>query len=320
MFTRCRPHVLAGTLALAIGLVVAFPSLAFADSGWATWYGPGFQGNTMSDGQPYNMYDPTTTASNIFPFGTWLKVINPANGRSVVVQVRDRGAFSQALDLSFAAFKLLANPADMWVQITYQVVSGPDGNPIATRPAPSSRGNRPAPATQYTVQSGDTLGSIAAQVGLTTDQLTAWNGLSDPNAITIGQTLRLTSPPQTAPAPATPAAAPATQSYVAQNGDSLSSISQKFGISLDQLAAANGLNDPNTLAIGQTLRIPGSGSGAGRTSVTAAKTKSYTIQPGDTLFGIAQNSGISVDSLISMNQITNPNLVQPGNTIQIPSR
>jgi len=105
-----------------------------------------------------------------------------------------------------------------------------------------------------------------------------------------------------------------------QNGDSVSSISQKFGISLDQLAAANGLNDPNTLAIGQTLRIPGSGSGTGRTSGTAATTKSYTIQPGDTLFGIAQNSGISVDSLISMNQITNPNLVQPGNTIQIPSR
>ena len=320
MFTRCRPHVLAGTLALVVSLVAAFPALASADSGWATWYGPGFQGNTMADGQPYNMYDPTTTASNIFPFGTWLKVTNPTSRQSVVVQVRDRGAFTHALDLSYAAFKLLANPADMWVQVNYQVVSGQNGNPVAARPAPSSRGNRQAPATQYTVQSGDTLGSIATQVGLTTDQIAAWNGLSDPNAITIGQSLRLTAPPQPAQARAGSAAMPSTRSYVVQNGDSLSSISQKFNVAVDQLASANGLNDPNALAVGQTLTIPGSGSSGGVSTGPASTTKSYTIQPGDTLFGIALNAGTSVDSLIGMNKIADPNLVQPGMTIQVPSR
>src|SRR5579883_148402 len=111
LLSRIQVGMSAFALAAAIGMLTT--GLASADTGVATWYGPGFQGNTMYDGQPYDMYDPTTTACNIYPLGTWLRVTNPVNGRSVVVQVRDRGAFSHALDLSYAAFKSIADPALM---------------------------------------------------------------------------------------------------------------------------------------------------------------------------------------------------------------
>src|SRR5438094_30900 len=82
------------------------PGRAGAEQGVATWYGPGFQGQPMSNGQIFNMYDPTITASNRYPLGTWLMVTNLANQRQVIVQVRDHGAFNHALDLSMAAFSL----------------------------------------------------------------------------------------------------------------------------------------------------------------------------------------------------------------------
>ncbi len=77
--------------------------------GVATWYGNDFHGEPMRNGDPYNMYDPTTTASNAFPLGTWLRVINLDNGASVEVRVTDTGAFRYPIvvDLSMAAFERL---------------------------------------------------------------------------------------------------------------------------------------------------------------------------------------------------------------------
>lgn len=315
LLSRCKTGVGALALVAAVGLV--FPGLAMADSGVATWYGPGFQGNTMYNGQPYNMYDPTTTASNTYPLGTWLKVTNPANGKSVVVQVRDRGAFSQAFDLSYAAFKAIADPALMGIHVTYEVVSGPSGQPVATpalpastaRPKPSSRSSQRQPATQYVVQPGDTLGGIADKLGMSEASLALLNGLSNPNSITVGQALQLkalTSNTATGGEPAS------QRTYVATDGDTLSSIAQKFGVSVESLSAANDLTDPNALAVGQKLVIPG--------GKTPPPTKTYLVQQGDTLFGIASHFGISQDSLAGANDIANPALIQPGMHLTIPGQ
>jgi LysM repeat protein len=288
-----------------------FPAAAAADGGFATWYGPGFQGNVMADGAIYNMYDPTTTASNSFPFGTWLRVTNPANGLSVVVQVRDRGAFSQAFDLSYAAFKDIADPALMEIPVDYMIVSGPSGAPVAaarTRGAPASRGGRPAPATQYLVQPGDTLSGIASQYEIDPATLAQWNGISDPNVLTPGLTLRLTAPAAAAPAPA---AAPGAH-YVVQPGDSVFLLSRRFGVSADQLATANGLTDPNSITIGQTIVIPSAGP-------AASPAPTYVVRPGDTLSGIATTFGVSVDSLQRANGITDPLTIQPGTKLTIPA-
>lgn len=83
-----------------------------ATVGTATWYGADFHGRLMANGEIYNMYDPGIAASNIYPLGTWLRVTNQNNGRSVVVRVTDTGSFggSTILDLSYGAFSQIADP------------------------------------------------------------------------------------------------------------------------------------------------------------------------------------------------------------------
>ncbi len=78
-------------------------------SGHATWYGPGFVGKAMANGQTYQPGDPTTTASNAFPLGSVVKVFSPQTQRMITVDVRDTGRFPypDVLDLSPAAFQSL---------------------------------------------------------------------------------------------------------------------------------------------------------------------------------------------------------------------
>ncbi len=76
--------------------------------GRASWYGPGFHGNTTANGETYDQWA-MTAAHKTLPFGTQLRVTNTANGRSVVVRINDRGPFiaGRDLDLSRAAAEAL---------------------------------------------------------------------------------------------------------------------------------------------------------------------------------------------------------------------
>ncbi len=87
--------------------------------GLSTWYG-GVDGfgpeDIMADGSYFNPDDPTITAANRWPLGTWLKVC--LGDRCIGVQVRDTGAFTHALDLSHAAFSQLAPPSIGVIAVT----------------------------------------------------------------------------------------------------------------------------------------------------------------------------------------------------------
>ena len=71
-------------------------------NGMASWYGPGFQGNTTANGEIYNMYG-YTAAHKSRPINSWLKVTH--GGRSVFVRINDRGPYvgGRILDLSFSS-------------------------------------------------------------------------------------------------------------------------------------------------------------------------------------------------------------------------
>ena len=111
-----------------------------------------------------------------------------------------------------------------------------------------------------------------------------------------------TPPPNPTPPPAD------YITYVVQPGDTLSEIAVRYGTTYQALAALNNISDPNLIHPGQTIRVPEKSGSAPRY---------YTIQSGDTLSGIAVRFGTSVTTLMSLNGITNPNLIYAGNTIRI---
>ncbi|TAK33349.1 MAG: LysM peptidoglycan-binding domain-containing protein [Chloroflexota bacterium] len=235
-------------LPLLLTLLALPPRLATADEGYATWYGMPFHGRLMSNGQRFDMNDPTTTASNQYPFGTWLRVTNPANGKSVTVQVRDRGKFSHALDLSYAAFAALEDPKKMRIRVSYEVVSSPAGSAF-TAPAPSlapktpptpvptaapTRTPTPQPAPQasplptakpqsageHVVAAGETLFGIARRFGVALADLMHINDITDPDQLSIGQRLALKEDPG-AERRSTPPEGPSTRSGAAPTDPAL---------------------------------------------------------------------------------------------------
>lgn len=84
-----------------------------------SWYGERFHGNHTASGEIYDMNKMTTAVGlnngkKLFPFGTWLKVTNLRNNKSVIVKVNDTGSFhnknkKRILDLSRGAFSKIAN-------------------------------------------------------------------------------------------------------------------------------------------------------------------------------------------------------------------
>lgn len=102
-----------------------------------------------------------------------------------------------------------------------------------------------APATStYTVQSGDTLSSIAAKFGTNYQALASLNGISNPNLIYVGQALRVNG-----------SANAGSVYYTVRAGDNLSAIASRYGTSYQSIAALNGLANPNLIYAGQTLKI-----------------------------------------------------------------
>lgn len=76
----------------------------FHEVGVASWYGRRYHAKKTSSGEPYDMYA-MTAAHPTLPIPSYARVTNPANGRSVVVRINDRGPFlgGRAIDLSYAA-------------------------------------------------------------------------------------------------------------------------------------------------------------------------------------------------------------------------
>lgn len=124
-------------------------------------------------------------------------------------------------------------------------------------------------AASYIVKSGDTLSSIAAACGVTTNALAAANGLQLTDTIYVGQRLIIPSTSTSA----TPAASSKTKiacanPYIVRRGDTLSKIARLCGVSIASLKRWNGLKT-DTIRIGQSL-------------VTRAKTPTLMVSPATT--------------------------------------
>ena len=98
--------------------------------------------------------------------------------------------------------------------------------------------------------------------------------------------------------------------HVVQWGETLSLIADKYGVTMEAIMAANGLDDPNMIYVGQRLSIPGAGSRGGGCDY-------YTVQAGDTLTGIAWRYGTTANALTQANDLDS-DLIYVGQRLCVP--
>ncbi len=164
------------------------------------------------------------------------------------------------------------------------------------------------PSNTYTVQKGDTYYLIAKKCGVTLNSLLNANGAEGNSFLYVGQKITI------------PSSANGLTSYTVQKGDTYWTISQKYGISLSSLLAANNATNNSVLYVGDIVKIPqGNNNSSGNSSSTPSITyKTHTVSSGDTLWNIAIKYGIPYKELLDTNSLTESSYIYNGMKLTIP--
>jgi LysM repeat protein len=204
-----------------------------------------------------------------------------------------------------------------------------------------------AQETIHVVLPGENLFRIAQQYGVSVDAIAQANEIANTWQIFAGQRLVIpttqTTAPETAPQPtAAPAlqptpepaqaaqqtqpeasAAPQPRYHVIAWGDSLASIATRYGLTTRQLMDLNSIRNPNLIYAGQRLIVslddaPVETTGSDLPVSIVASSTTHIVQTGERLSAIAQLYGVSWLAVAELNNITDPNLIQPGQELVIP--
>ena len=197
-----------------------------------------------------------------------------------------------------------------------------------------------ATSTTYTVQSGDSVWKISNDHGITMAQLIEWNNIKN-NFVYPGQQLIVSNggssntganTGNTSGSNSSNSSSSNTASgtkYTVKAGDSVWSVSNKYGITMAQLIQWNNIQN-NFIYPGQQLTVSNSGStnsassntgsSANTNNSSSANTGSsssqgtYTVKAGESVWSVANKNGITMNQLIEWNNIKN-NFIYPGQTL-----
>lgn len=113
--------------------------------------------------------------------------------------------------------------------------------------------------------------------------------------------------------------------HVVAGGENLSTIARRYGMTMQELAAYNGIVNPNLVYVGQQIQIPGSGQSpqalapAG-TAVLPGESGYHVVARGDTLSGVAKAYGMATSDLMRLNGISNANFIWVGQKLRVSAR
>lgn len=117
-------------------------------------------------------------------------------------------------------------------------------------------GEQPAEDVIHTVVAGDTLGRIAERYGVSVEAIAGANDIANINSLEVGQQLLI---PLSGEVPDGGEATGEEQVHTVAAGDTLFSIGRRYGFTVEELATYNDLANPNSLEVGQEIRIPPQG-------------------------------------------------------------
>lgn len=181
-------------------------------------------------------------------------------------------------------------------------------------------------STTVKVAKNDTVWGLAKKYNVSINSIESLNHINQ-NSHLILQNQSLTIPEKNAPAAAkaTKTSATSTSSVTVKSGDSLWTIAQKYSTTVAELQKLNGLNGNTLITPGQSLKVSGTAPAATQAPAKAATTTpqvtvsanhvTYTVKSGDSLYTIAQEYGVSVDSLRSANKLGS--VLVPGQTLTV---
>lgn len=251
---------------------------------------------------------------------------------------------SQRFGVSVGELKLWNNLSSDLIRVGQELVvtkkladepSAPETQPeIAEKPAAPSVPNKPEVApekptqtgSEYKVVAGDTLYSIAQRHGVSVAQLKQWNQLSS-DVILVGQVLNISSTVTETEKPSTPQVTqPSTpqateKSYKVASGDTLYRISQRFGVSVQNIKDWNYLKS-DVIFVGQQLVLKQPTNSVKPSPTPTAPSRpdtssgTYRVQAGDTLYSIANRHNMTVAQLKSLNQLAS-DVIIVGQTLKI---
>jgi cell wall-associated NlpC family hydrolase len=203
--------------------------------------------------------------------------------------------------------------------------------PLTATPPPevAEQAAPPKPIT-HTVEEGETLRMLAARFGISPETIMAANNLRNADLLRVGQDLVILPTDGVL--------------YGLRAGETIRRVAERFGVETIDIINANDLGtDPDLVQPGTMLMVPGAtpvvtgrfarvirdsdqqaaaiGGGVGLpielTVEPAPSTRTYEVQPGDTLGGIAATFGVDIDTILSSNGIDNPNTIKPGSELRI---
>jgi LysM repeat protein len=171
-----------------------------------------------------------------------------------------------------------------------------------------------AKEVKYLVKRGESFWTISQKYGVGMKELAAYNNLDTNKPLKAGTTIiippggRLKSEVSTVSKISTVK----SNTYTVKHGDSLWGISKKFGVTVAELTAANGITKDSALKVGKKITIPG--------KTTTDKNNSYTVKHGDSLWGISKKFGVTVAELTTANGITKNSPLKVGQKLNIPTK